>query len=424
MLTLEQISALVRSRRPGHSLPQPLYNDPDAFAFDMEAIYGRSWIMVGFEVELPKPGSYMALTIGTWPVLIVRDRAGELHAFHNTCRHRGSQICADGHGTSARLVCPYHRWTYELTGELVHAARMGADFDVSEHGLAPIHVESVGGVLYVCLAETPPPIADFRETFEPLMAPHNLQGQQGRLREHPGREGQLEAGHGERARVLSLRRPAIRSWRRAFPSRPAPTSTSAKTASANAYNARMEKLGLPVGPIEGEWWQAIRFPLNDGCRSMTMDGRPAVDKLMCEAGDGDIGSLRWSVEPHGFGHATADHLFMFSALPRRARGDADRLQVAGAQGRGRGRRLRRRAPDRALDETNLQDRDLVENNQRGVELAGLSARPLFPGGRRPRDPLRRLVLRPRPRLSGDVSARQPPRRAPANPRPIPRLLDV
>ena len=82
-----------------------------------------------------------------------------------------------------------------------------------------------------------------------------------------------------------------------------------------AYNARMAAVGLEVGPHEGDWWQAIRFPLNEGCRSMTIDGQTAVRRLMVEAGDGDIGSLRWSIEPHSFVHATADFLFMFSALP-------------------------------------------------------------------------------------------------------------
>src|SRR5580700_7193384 len=95
MRSLERIEALFQARRPGHSLPQALYNDPDAFEFDMQAIFSRSWLMVGLEAELPKPGSYLALTLGRWPILVVRARAGKLGAFHNTCRHRGAQICAD-----------------------------------------------------------------------------------------------------------------------------------------------------------------------------------------------------------------------------------------------------------------------------------------------------------------------------------------
>ena len=135
MADLAKIKALLDARRPGHSLPQGLYNDPDAFDFDLEAIYGRSWLQVGFECELPRPGSHFATTLGRWPIIVLRDRAGELRAYHNSCRHRGSQICPDGHGSSQRLVCPYHKWTYELTGELAHASRMGDGFDPTAHSL-------------------------------------------------------------------------------------------------------------------------------------------------------------------------------------------------------------------------------------------------------------------------------------------------
>ncbi len=124
MVDLAHIARLLGERQPGHGLPGALYNSAEAFDFDMAAIFGRAWIMVGFEVELPRAGGWMAATVGTAPVLITRDRAGGLHAFHNSCRHRGARICPAGAGASARLVCPYHRWTYELSGELVSATRM------------------------------------------------------------------------------------------------------------------------------------------------------------------------------------------------------------------------------------------------------------------------------------------------------------
>ena len=82
---------------------------------------------------------------------------------------------------------------------------------------------------------------------------------------------------------------------------------------------------------------------------MTIDGRTAVRKLMVEAGDGDIGSLRWSIEPHSFVHATADFLFMFSALPLSPRETlivSKWLVHKDARG---GRRLRPREPDRAVE---------------------------------------------------------------------------
>src|SRR6185503_2059747 len=76
MLDLDRIRGLLAARKPGHSLPQAFYKDPDIFAFDLAAIYSRSWIMIGFDIELPEPGSYLALTIGESPIIVLRDRDG------------------------------------------------------------------------------------------------------------------------------------------------------------------------------------------------------------------------------------------------------------------------------------------------------------------------------------------------------------
>ena len=105
-MDLKHIDALFRERKTGHTLPRDLYISQDAFDFDLTAIYGQSWLMAGMECELPKTGSYISMMVGKWPVLIVRDKQGDIRAFHNSCRHRGSVICPVGHGTAPKLVCP------------------------------------------------------------------------------------------------------------------------------------------------------------------------------------------------------------------------------------------------------------------------------------------------------------------------------
>jgi len=115
--------------------------------------------------------------------------------------------------------------------------------------------------------------------------------------------------------------------------------------------------------------------LNEGFRSMTVDGEHVVKKPMCEAGEGDIGSLRWAIEPHSFCHATADHLFMFSALPVAPN---ETLVVA--------KWLVHKDAVEGVDydvekltelwtQTNLQDLALAENNQRGVNALGYTPGP-------------------------------------------------
>lgn len=378
MINRDRISELLARRRPGHSLPQDFYSDPAIFAFDLDAIYGQAWLLAGFECELPKAGSTLSLMIGRWPVVITRDRHGELRAFHNSCRHRGAQICPPGRGNGVRMVCPYHRWTYDLAGALVGAARMPQDFDKGAHGLKPLHIETMAGVIYICLAETPPDFAPFRAAVEPLLAPHGLRDAKvahetvlveqanWKLVMENGRECyHCGTSHPELAKTFPV--DAGKHF-----------DFGEDTARVAAFDTRLAAAGLGVGPVEGEWWQAARFPLNPGNVSMTMDGGHAVKRWLCADGDGDIGSLRWALEPHSFCHATADHVFMFSALPV---GPTETHVVAkwlvhkdAVEG-----------VDYTIDgltelfsRTNLQDRELAENNQRGIASPGYTPGPYSP----------------------------------------------
>lgn len=377
MVDITAITRLLEDRKPGHSLAQDLYNSQDAFDFDMVAIFGRSWLMVGFDVELPRAGSWMSVGVGPWPVIITRDRNGDLHAFHNSCRHRGSQICKPGKGVAARLVCPYHRWTYELSGELAHAPRMPETFDRSEHGLIPVRVESVGGVLYVCLAEDPPDIGDFRRQLEPMLAPHNLKDAKLAFESSLVEQGnwKLVMENARECYHCALSHPELAQ---SFPVGASAHFDYGEDRRQEDFAARMARAGLSVGPIEGDWWQAMRFILNDGFKSMTMDGDFGVKKLMCDIEGGDIGSLRWSIEPHGFAHATADQVLMFQAMPL-----APRQSVVTAKWLVHKDAVE--GVDYSLDNltdlwtrTNLQDRDLVENNQAGVNSPGYRPGPYSP----------------------------------------------
>jgi Rieske 2Fe-2S family protein len=377
MADLTDIARLFADRKPGHALPQALYTDPDVYAFDMEAIFRASWIMVGFEAELPKSGSWTSAAIGPWPILLTRDRRGDLRGFHNTCRHRGARICPPGRGNTARLVCPYHRWTYGLSGELVHAARMPADFDMSEHGLNSIHVESVGGILFVCLAETPPPIAEFKRAFEPLLAPHNLADCKLAFESVLVEKANWKLAM-ENARECYHCPGAHPELARFFPVGASAHFDYGEDRRQDAFAARLEAAGLPIGPVEGGWWQAMRFILNDGFTSMTMDGGFSVKRLMVEAEGGDIGSLRLAVEPNGFTHATADCVFMFSAMPTAPRETTIIAKWLVHKDAVEGVDYTIDDLSRLWTVTNLQDQALVENNQIGVESPGYRPGPYSP----------------------------------------------
>jgi Rieske 2Fe-2S family protein len=137
-------------------------------------IWYRDWLFVGHDCEVPNAGNYMTVQIGEFPIVVVRDRDGGLRAFHNTCRHRGSRICSADHGSSPRLVCPYHQWTYALDGRLIAARDMGSEFDKSKHGLKSVHCASVGGYIWICLAAAAPDFEPIAKHIEPYFLPHKL----------------------------------------------------------------------------------------------------------------------------------------------------------------------------------------------------------------------------------------------------------
>ncbi|MDW9477153.1 Rieske 2Fe-2S domain-containing protein, partial [Sinorhizobium meliloti] len=143
-------------RLSGFSLEQPFYTSPEVYALDLQHIFYKQWLYAVPVCQLAKAGSYTTLRVGAYEVVIVRGRDGEVRAFHNSCRHRGSLICKARQGQVAKLVCPYHQWTYELDGKLIWANDMGPDFDASKYGLKPVNLRNLDGLIYICLSDTPP----------------------------------------------------------------------------------------------------------------------------------------------------------------------------------------------------------------------------------------------------------------------------
>ncbi|ALZ83394.1 (Fe-S)-binding protein [Pseudomonas oryzihabitans] len=167
---------LLAQRQPGHGLPGELYGRPDVFATDLEVFYTRHWIVVGVTADIPEPGDVSTLDIGKASIILVRDDDENIRAFRNVCRHRGARLKEAGKSTVGMLVCPYHQWTYDLDGQLKHAAHMGKDFDASCRSLIPVAVRVVGAHILVCLSDESPQDIDALATeMAPRFAPYALQ---------------------------------------------------------------------------------------------------------------------------------------------------------------------------------------------------------------------------------------------------------
>jgi len=148
------------------TLPYSWYTDADVFARERERMFEHSWLYAGHLGQLAEPGSYFTLRAGEVPLVVVRDREGELNAFVNVCRHRGSEVMA-GSGSCTTLQCPYHAWTYGLDGALRAAPRAEADpdFDREPLGLRAGQVGTWGPFIFVNADAAAPPLAD---TLGPL----------------------------------------------------------------------------------------------------------------------------------------------------------------------------------------------------------------------------------------------------------------
>ncbi|MFP3600088.1 aromatic ring-hydroxylating oxygenase subunit alpha, partial [Chryseobacterium sp. SIMBA_029] len=79
---------------------------------EMKLFFSKHWLFAAMTCEISEPGDWVRVDIGRESVVIVRKKDGEVAAYHNTCRHRGSRICQEERGHAGRLVCPYHQWTY------------------------------------------------------------------------------------------------------------------------------------------------------------------------------------------------------------------------------------------------------------------------------------------------------------------------
>jgi choline monooxygenase len=130
------------------SLPWSWYFDPEILRLEQDAIFRRSWQYVGHLGQVAEPGSFFAGRAGDVPVVVTRASDGELRAFLNVCRHRGSVI-VEGEGKRASLQCPYHAWTYGLDGSLRAAPRSDETAPREELGLAPLRVAEWGPFVFV-----------------------------------------------------------------------------------------------------------------------------------------------------------------------------------------------------------------------------------------------------------------------------------
>jgi glycine betaine catabolism A len=322
---------LLADRRPGYTLEGAFYTSPEIFALDLEAIFARHWIFVGVEPEVPEPGDFVTREIGRDSIIIARGDDGVIRALFNVCRHRGARLLTDGRGTVAKLVCPYHQWTYELTGELIYTTQMGDHFDRSCHGLKPVPLRSIEGLLFVCLADEPPDdIDEMARVMAPRLAPHDLRNTKVAQQIDLIEEGnwKLTMENNRECYHCASNHPELSASYSKFSVGFAPDpDDEAEVAAAAAYAAEEERLladwesrGLASCSIEvmtgrATGFRTQRLVIDGEGESHTPDTKIACRRLLGHLTDPRLGDLHFWTQPNSWHHIFSDHAVTFAVFP-------------------------------------------------------------------------------------------------------------
>ncbi|MGF1608783.1 MAG: SRPBCC family protein [Kiloniellales bacterium] len=163
----------------GDGLPAWTYYSKELLELEKALLFRRHWQLVGHASDLPEAGDYLCLDMVGERAVVVRGKDGQLRAFHNICRHRGSRVLVDGQGSckAGTMVCPFHGWTYNLDGTLRGVPKPASlpALDRQEHGLVPLELEIWNGFLFVRFETSGlPSVAQLMAPFEDEVAGYRL----------------------------------------------------------------------------------------------------------------------------------------------------------------------------------------------------------------------------------------------------------
>jgi glycine betaine catabolism A len=328
--SVADLAALVERRSVGYSLEAPFYNSQQAYDLDMDAVFGRHWLFCATEAEVAEPGDYVTAQIGKASIIVVRDDDGSVRAMHNVCRHRGSRILEAACGSVGNLVCPYHQWTYRTDGSLIYAESQPPGFDRERFGLKPVHVGTVGGLIFVCLADEPPTDLDeVAAEVEPYLKPYQLQTAKVAHQMELVEEGnwKLVMENNRECQHCDASHPELITAYFPFHRYSEEDVTPRMRPAFERYQAATEHLDnvCTIGRVPRETkrdlenrptgYMVMRLPLDGDGASFGPDGAQVCQRLMGEVKDPRFGDLTLHVQPNAWFHMLSDHAVVFSVLP-------------------------------------------------------------------------------------------------------------
>ncbi|MBG1233638.1 aromatic ring-hydroxylating oxygenase subunit alpha [Aestuariivirga litoralis] len=370
MLNTHDIQAQLSARKRNFSLSRELYSDPGVLEADLQHIFYKEWLFAVPACELAKPGAYATMQVGAYPVVIIRGSDNRIRAFHNVCRHRGQRLCSHATGSTQKLVCPYHQWTYDLDGKLLYAREMGEGFDAAAYGLKKVHCIDMAGVVYICLADIPPPIAELAQTAMKYLAPSALQDAKVAFSSTIIEKGnwKLVIENNRECYHCSGSHPSLCRTFSDNPKIGAMDGPDSASPEIMAHWQRCDAAGLPSRFVHQAkmQWRLARVPLLGNAESYTMSTKAAVTKRMGTMPFNDAGSLLMYHYPNTWNHFLADQAIVFRILPISATETEVTTKWLVHKDAVEGVDYDLENLTEVWMNTNDEDRQVVEENQKGI----------------------------------------------------------
>lgn len=335
----------------GTMLPKLAYTSPEWFDAERRPVRERTWTYVCHTSELA-PGSFRRVLVGTEDMVVTRDRDGQLHALHNVCRHRAAEVVTEECGSARSLVCPYHLWSYDLSGELKVAHGMPAGMSMSDFPLRSGAVREWHGMVFVLPA-------DGRESgdFEPAA-------------KDPDEFAQYRL---EEAKVVHTELYNIgANWK-------AVRENFLECYHCSSNHPQLLSSYDLAGSYDDEGRETGAFPMKAGACSLSLDGQPVCKRPF---GDfEDVPTDKWS---YTFAHgapafivvANPDHAVVFGFTPISVDHTVLKCDWLVHRDAVEGIDYEMKSVVVVWHETNLQDIALCESAQRGMRSSAFEPGPL------------------------------------------------
>ena len=320
------LEELVARQTPGMSLEQPFYTDASIFERDLERVVSKQWLFVDHVSAIPATGDVITYEIAGESLILVRGKDGQVRAFFNVCRHRGSRICLKPKDNVRTLTCPYHAWVYDLEGQLIRATLMPEGFDPSDWPLLPCQARVWQGLIFINLAdEDDPDVIDFAEletVFAPFAEPYRIDQSKIIANKNYPTDGNWKL--------------AIENFRECYHCAAAHPEYTTVNAYVNDGNRDREAREKVVDAWASEWeakghvtrgqrpwgdghndkqpFGVFRQPIRDGYMTLSEDGQP-VAPLMGDLKDWDCGETLLIFGPLSYLYIANDHATLFRFTP-------------------------------------------------------------------------------------------------------------